>query len=143
MTEGVCLIYQSGAGAPSSSGAYGSVGSTYRQTDAASGAALWSKVSGAPNSPFAGWSKIPTPLAASATYDPPSLADGTQQTTTVTVTGAAVGDYVQVSFGRTLSRTRLWGEVTAADTVTVYHRNDTGSTVDLASSTLRVVVAKA
>ena len=34
----------------------------------------------------------------------------------------------------------MWGEVTAADTVTVYHRNDTGATVDIASGTLTVKI---
>lgn len=75
---------------------------------------------------------------ASATYDPPSLATATQQSTTVTLTGAKLGDVVAVSFSRALVGTRMWAEVTAVDTVTVYHRNDTGATVDLASGTLKV-----
>lgn len=79
----------------------------------------------------------------SATWDPPSLADGAQQSTTVTVTGAVVGDMVHnPTFSNALSGTQLWGEVTAADTVTVYHRNDTGGVVDLASGTLRVRVLR-
>ena len=72
------------------------------------------------------------------TYDPPSLENGVQQSTTVALTEAKVGDNVNVSFDKPLSGTRMWGEVTSANTVTVYHRNDTGATVDVASGTLTV-----
>jgi hypothetical protein len=78
-----------------------------------------------------------------ATWNPPSLATGAQQTTTVTVPGAALGDMTQVSFSLSLAGTRLSSEVTAADTVTVTQRNDTGGAVDLASGTLRVQLIKA
>lgn len=74
------------------------------------------------------------------TYDPPSLATATQQSTTVTLSGAKLGDTVAVSFNKALNGTRMWGEVTAADTVTVYHRNDTGAAVDIASGTLTVKI---
>lgn len=77
---------------------------------------------------------------ASVTYDPPSLATATQQSTTVTLTGAKLGDAVAVSFSNPLQGTRMWAEVTAADTVTVYHRNDTGAAVNIASGTLTVKV---
>lgn len=80
------------------------------------------------------------PLNTSVTYDPPSLATATQQSTTVTLVGAKLGDNVSVSFSRVLSGTRMWAEVTAADTITVYHRNDTGVAVDLASGTLKVKI---
>ena len=75
-----------------------------------------------------------------ATYDPPSLATGSQQLTTVTLTGAKLGDNLNVSFDKPMQGTRMWAEVTAADTVTVYHRNDTGATVDLPSGTLTVKI---
>ena len=73
-------------------------------------------------------------------YDPPSLATATQQSTTVALTGAKLGDNVSVSFDKALQGTRLWAEVTAADTVTVYHRNDTGVTVDIVSGNLKVKI---
>lgn len=76
--------------------------------------------------------------SASKTYDPPSLASGAQQSTTVTLTGATLGSLVACSFSLPLSGTRMWAEVTAANTVTVYHRNDTGAPVDLESGTLSV-----
>lgn len=75
---------------------------------------------------------------ASVIYDPPSLATGLQQSTTVTLLGAKVGDPVDCSFSNVLNGTRMWAEVTALNTVTVYHRNDTGATVDLTSGTLSV-----
>ena len=77
---------------------------------------------------------------ASVTYDPPSLATATQQSTTVTLTGAKLGDTVVIGFSRPLQGTRMWSEVTAPNTVTVYHRNDTGVTVDLPSGTLTVKI---
>ena len=78
--------------------------------------------------------------ASASTYDPPSLATNTQQSTTVFIPGAKVGYIVSVSFDKNLQGTRMWGEVTATDTVTVYHRNDTGITVDLPSGTLTVKI---
>lgn len=75
---------------------------------------------------------------ASKTYDPPSLAAGATQSTTVTLTGASVGSPVACSFSVALSGTRMWAEVTATNTVTVYHNNPTASAVDVASGTLTV-----
>lgn len=77
-------------------------------------------------------------LTSSVTYNPPSLPSGSQQSTTVTLTGAKIGDCVSCSFNQLLNGTRMWAEVTAVDTVTVYHRNDTGGTVDISSGTLTV-----
>lgn len=78
----------------------------------------------------------------SKTYDWPSLANGSQQSTTVTATGTKLGDFVNVNMSVPLLGTRMWAEVTADNTVTVYHRNDTGATVDIASGTLSVQVTK-
>lgn len=78
----------------------------------------------------------------SKVHDWPSLATATQQSTTVTVTGAAQGDIAEASINAALSGSRMWAEVTAANTVTVYHRNDTGSPVDVANATLYVRVRK-
>lgn len=82
---------------------------------------------------------IPEPVAV-VTFDPPSLATATQQSTTVTLSGAKLGGLVVVSFDRSLQGTRMWGEVTSDNTITVYHRNDTGVTVDLPSGTLTVKI---
>ena len=79
-------------------------------------------------------------IGGSKTYDPPSLATATQQSTTLTSTGAKIGDTLIVGFSQPLQGTRMWAEVTAVDTITVYHRNDTGATVDVTGGTLTVKV---
>jgi hypothetical protein len=80
------------------------------------------------------------PGYAEVTYNPPSLITGTSTTTTVTVTGAAIGDFTLASFQRDLLGVTLFAWVSAADTVSVQFRNDTGGTIDLASGSLRVQV---
>ena len=83
-------------------------------------------------------------LAGSKTWDAPSIANGAQATTTVTVTGAVLGDFVdRISLGVSAAALQLTGYVSSADTVTVVAKNDTGGTVDLASTTLRVEVRRA
>lgn len=80
-------------------------------------------------------------LTGSATYDTASLADGAGATTTVTVTGAALGDFVVgVSLGVDLQGITVTGYVSAADTVAVRIQNESGGTLDLASTTIRVSV---
>lgn len=80
----------------------------------------------------------------SATYDPASLLDGAGATTTVTVTGAALGDFVTaVSFNNDLQGITLTAYVSAADTVAVRFQNESGGTIDLASGTIRVRVSSA
>jgi hypothetical protein len=82
-------------------------------------------------------------LFASATYDPPSLNDGAGAETDVTVTGAALGDYVdQISFSLDTQGINLDGQVTALNTVTVRFQNETGGTIDLGSGTIRIRVRK-
>ena len=79
----------------------------------------------------------------SKTYDPPSLADGAGTTTTVTVTGASLGDYAEASFSNDLQGITVTSWVSAANTVTVRFQNETGGTLDLASGTVRTRVRKA
>src|SRR5437868_15254695 len=79
-------------------------------------------------------------LTGSATYDAASLADGVGATTTVTVTGAVLGDFVIVSHGVDLAGITVTGYVSAADTVSVRFQNESGGTLDLASGTLRALV---
>lgn len=82
-------------------------------------------------------------LTATTTWNPASTNNDAVTTTTVTVTGAAVGDAVSVGLSTvTFGGVLLFGAVTAADTVTVTLLNKSGSTVDLASGTLRAVVQK-
>ncbi len=79
-------------------------------------------------------------LSGSATYDAASLADGAGATTTVTVTGAALGDFAFVSFSLDLQGISVTAYVTAANTVAVRLQNETTGVVDLASGTLRARV---
>lgn len=76
--------------------------------------------------------------AGSATYDPGSLADGVGATTTVTATGAALGDSASATFSLDLQGITLTAWVSAANTVSVRFQNESGGTLDLASGTLRV-----
>lgn len=80
-------------------------------------------------------------LAATKTWDPASVADGAMTSTTVTVTGAAIGDLVAVGFSLAVPAGMvLSGSVTASNTVTVTLFNKSGSVQDLASGTLRAAV---
>jgi hypothetical protein len=105
---------------------YGAVGWTFGNTTTAGGTA---------------WTVFETvPLIGSATYNPPNIAAGASAQTTVTVTGVAVGDYVEASFSLALAGLTLTGEVSAANTVTATFFNPTAGAIDLASGTLRAIV---
>ncbi len=80
-------------------------------------------------------------LTGSAVYDTASLLDAAGVTTNVTVTGAALGDFVvSVSLGVDLQGITVTGYVSAANTVSVRIQNETAGTLDLASTTIRVAV---
>jgi hypothetical protein len=79
-------------------------------------------------------------LGASVSWDPPSLAAGAQATTTVTVTGAAFGDFVQVSVSTDLAGMTLTAYVSAANTVTIVLLNHTTGTINMNAQTFRVRV---
>jgi hypothetical protein len=85
----------------------------------------------------------PRLLEASVTYDPPSLAAGEGVTTSLTVAGAALGDFARASFSHDLLGITLTAWVSAVDTVSVRFQNSTTGAVDLGSGTLRVRVEKA
>ena len=93
--------------------------------------------------------KVKAILTGSKTHDFASTATGAYATTTVTVTGAALGDIcigvslsVDISNAEAAPKCYLNGFVSAADTVTAVFFNATGNTIDLASATLRAVVLK-
>ena len=78
-----------------------------------------------------------------ATLDAGSLVDGAGETDDVTVPGVALGDMVLgASLGVDLVGLTVTGYVSAANTVKFRIQNESGSTVDLASSTLRIVIAR-
>ena len=78
-----------------------------------------------------------------ATLDAGSLVDGAGETDDITIPGVALGDMViGASLGVDLVGLTVTGYVSAANTVKFRIQNESGSTVDLASATLRVVVAR-
>ncbi len=77
-------------------------------------------------------------LRTNTTWNPASCASGAQITTTVTVSGAALGDLALSSFSLDLQGLQMSSYVSSANTITVLLQNLTGSAVDLASGTLSV-----
>jgi len=80
--------------------------------------------------------------AVSQVWDPASIPALGTASTTVTVSGAALGDFVERSFSLSLQNLLLFADVTAANTVTVTLFNPTTAAVDLDSGTLRILVLK-
>lgn len=80
--------------------------------------------------------------ATTATWNPGSVAAGSSTTTTVTVSGATLGDFVLASFSLDLQGLTLAHYVSSSNTVTVVLSNMTASAIDLASGTLKVLVLR-
>lgn len=80
--------------------------------------------------------------AVEAVWDPGAVAAGGKVSTTVTVPGAALGDFVLKSFSLDVQELTFTADVISANTVEVVLANLTGAAVDLASGTLRVAVLK-
>ncbi|GAF97347.1 unnamed protein product [marine sediment metagenome] len=74
------------------------------------------------------------------TWDPGNIVTGNQISTTVTVVGAVLGDFVDISFSLDMEETILTGYVSAGDTVEVVLFNNTGGDKDLGEGTLRARV---
>lgn len=91
------------------------------------------------------WKPAQQQLTATATWNPANMAaDGNVVSTTITVTGAAVGDVCYASHDQIGANDVLVSaHVQAADTVRVLLQNKTGGALDIASGTLRVLVWKA
>ncbi|MFN3982323.1 MAG: glycosyl hydrolase family 28-related protein [Caldilinea sp.] len=81
-------------------------------------------------------------LTGSVAYYPPSLADGAGVTTTVTVPGAALGDFAEAAFASDLQGVTVTAWVSATNTVSVRFQNETGGTINLPGNILRVRVKK-
>jgi hypothetical protein len=88
---------------------------------------------------------VPWHYEVTFTWNPADIASGAGETSAgVTVTGAALGDHVQVLAPYDLQGLTLTGYVSAADTVTARLDNQTGGNVNLASSAAwKVRVSKA
>lgn len=83
-----------------------------------------------------------TPLEGAATYDPPSLADGAGATTSVTVPGAALGDFATAAFSLPTGGLTVTAWVSAQNTVSVRFQNESGGPLDIASGRLAARVQK-
>ena len=82
-------------------------------------------------------------LDGSTTWNPTSIAPAAQATSTVTVTGAALGDFViGKSCSGALGGLILTAEVTATNQVTLYLTNNTAAAIDLPLFTYYVRVMK-
>ncbi len=78
-----------------------------------------------------------------ATVDPGSLIDAAGSTIgSITATGAALGDIVLCGPGVDLVGITVTAYVSAANTISVRVQNESGSTVDLASSTWNFMVIR-
>jgi len=78
-----------------------------------------------------------------ATLNASSLADGAGETNTIAVPGVRLGDIVLgMSMGVDLAGLSVDPYVSATDVVSIRFQNESGSTVDLASTTVRCVVGR-
>lgn len=78
-----------------------------------------------------------------ATINVDSLAAGAGDNDAVAVPGVALGDVVHaISLGVDQAGVSVTGYVSAANVVTLRFQNGTGAPVDLASTTLRLVVGR-
>lgn len=77
-----------------------------------------------------------------ATLDPASLVDAAGATSTVTVTGAKLGDFVMFAAGVDLAGVTATAYVSAANTVSIRVQNESGGGVNLASSTWNIMVLR-
>lgn len=68
----------------------------------------------------------------------PAVNAGQTASTTITVTGATAGREVKLGFDLNLQGTLLWGEVTSANTVTIYRYNPTATNLSSLSGRLKV-----
>lgn len=81
--------------------------------------------------------------AVTCTLDAGNLIDGAGETDDVTVAGVALGDMViGASLGVDLVGLTVTGYVSAANTVKFRIQNESGSTVNLASATMKIVVVR-
>ena len=78
----------------------------------------------------------------SDTWDPGAISDGNEEAKEVTVTGAALGDFVMGSFSLDITDLSLSCAVTAANTVTCTLYNNTGGDINIGSGTISVEVIK-
>ena len=78
-----------------------------------------------------------------ATLNASSLADSVGETNTIAVPGVKLGDIVMnISMGVDVSGISVTPYVSAADVVSIRFQNESGGTLDLASTTVKAVVVR-
>lgn len=77
-----------------------------------------------------------------ATVDPACLVDAAGTTAVVTVTGAALGDFVMVAAPYDLVDVTVTAYVQAANLVEIRVQNESGAVANLASGTWRIAVLR-
>lgn len=78
-----------------------------------------------------------------ATLDSANLIDQAGANDNVAVPGVALGDMILgFSFGLDLAGMTVTAYVSAANTVTIRVQNESGGTINLASTTIRLVIAR-
>ena len=82
-------------------------------------------------------------FTATCTLDTDNKVDGTGDTDTIAVPGVALGDIViGISFGVDVSGLTVTGYVSSAGVVSLRIQNESGGAVNLASTTVKVVVGR-
>ena len=81
-------------------------------------------------------------ISGSKAWDAGSIDDGNEEALEITVTGAALGDFVMSSLSIDVADLVLSGAVTAANTVTLILANNTGGAVNLGAATAYCLVVK-
>ncbi|GAB7057347.1 hypothetical protein JCM16163A_40960 [Paenibacillus sp. YK5] len=82
-------------------------------------------------------------VSGTITFDPPSLATGAVAVSTgITVTGAAIGDNIELYPPYDTQGVAAQAQVSAANTLVISLHNRSAGTVDLASGTWGVVVKR-
>ena len=83
---------------------------------------------------------FPPPVTSSASWTPGGIANGASATKTVTVSGAALGNFVRASLAEDLQGCTMTAYVQSANTVEAVIANATGSTVTFSATTLNLQV---
>ena len=86
---------------------------------------------------FGAWKQIAQYIEGTATYTPPLIASLGTTTTTISVTGAVLGNYAHVSFSLSLAGLIATAYVSAADVVTIVLFNPTTTSITLGSTTIK------
>ena len=77
-------------------------------------------------------------FSASSAVTPGSTATSGFEAFDITVTGAALGDFVEVAYSKDMADQTMWAAVTGASTVTVTVFNNSGAGLTLAAGTFYV-----